>query len=41
MSADSRRIIVTEGCCQACDPHTVLVHRRNFPEIRPPASHTP
>lgn len=34
MSADPRRIIVTENCCQACDVHTVLVHHRNFPEMR-------
>ena len=34
MSADPRRIIVTESCCHACDVHTVLVHHRNFPEMR-------
>ena len=34
MSADPRRIIVTESCCHACDVHTVLVHHQNFPEMR-------
>ena len=33
-SADPRRIIVTESCCQACDVHTVLVHHETFPEMR-------
>ena len=34
MSADPRRIIVTESCCQACDVHTVQVYHQNFPEMR-------
>ena len=34
MSADPRRIIVTEGCCEACDAHTVLVHHQDFPKMR-------
>jgi len=34
MSADPRRIIVTESRCQACDVHTVLVYHRSFPEMR-------
>jgi hypothetical protein len=34
MSADPRRVIVTESCCQACDVHTVLVHHQDFPEMR-------
>ncbi len=34
MSADPRRIIVTESCCQACDVHTVQVFHQNFPEMR-------
>jgi hypothetical protein len=34
MSADPRRIIVTESCCQACDVHTVQVYHENFPEMR-------
>jgi hypothetical protein len=34
MSAASRRIIVTESCCQACDVHTVQVYHQNFPEMR-------
>ena len=34
MSADPRRIIVTESCCQACDVHTVQVYHRSLPEMR-------
>lgn len=34
MSADPRRIIVTESRCQACSVHTVHVHHQNFPEMR-------
>ena len=34
MSADPRRIIVTESCCQACDVHTVQVYHQSFPEMR-------
>ena len=34
MSADPRRIIVTETCCHACSVHTVHVHHENFPEMR-------
>jgi hypothetical protein len=34
MSADPRRIIVTESCCQGCDVHTVQVYHENFPEMR-------
>ena len=34
MSADPRRVIVTESCCQACDVHTVLVHHQGFPEMQ-------
>lgn len=34
MSADPRRVIVTESCCQACDVHTVYVHHESLPEFR-------
>lgn len=34
MSADPRRIIVTESCCHACSVHVVYVYHRNFPELR-------
>jgi hypothetical protein len=34
MSADPKRIIVTESCCQACGVHVVLVHHETFPEMR-------
>jgi hypothetical protein len=34
MSADPRRITVTESCCPACDVHTIQVHHQNFPEMR-------
>lgn len=34
MSADPRRIIVTESCCPACDVHTIQVHHQGFPEMR-------
>ena len=34
MSADSKRIIVTESCCHACRIHTFLVHHQAFPEMR-------
>jgi hypothetical protein len=34
MSADPRRISVTESCCHACGVHTVHVYHQNFPEMR-------
>ncbi len=34
MSADPRRIIVTENRCHACSARTVLVHHQSFPELR-------
>ena len=34
MSADPKRIIVTENCCHACRIHTFLVHHQSFPEMR-------
>lgn len=34
MSADPRKIVVTESCCGACDVHTVRVHHQIFPELR-------
>ncbi len=34
MSADPRRIIVTESCCRACDVHTIQVYHQGFPEMR-------
>lgn len=34
MSADPKRIIVTECCCEACSVHTVRVHHEHFPEMR-------
>jgi hypothetical protein len=34
MSADPRRVIVTDSCCQACDVHTVQVYHQYFPEMR-------
>jgi len=34
MSADPKRIIVTESCCHSCNVHTVLVHHQTFPELR-------
>ena len=34
MSADSKRIIVTESSCHACRIHTFLVHHKAFPEMR-------
>lgn len=34
MSADPKRIIVTESCCEACSVHTVRVHHEKFPEMR-------
>jgi len=34
MTADPRRIIVTESCCLACSVHTILVHHQTFPELR-------
>ncbi len=34
MSADSKRIIVTESRCHACSVHTIHVHHEHFPEMR-------
>lgn len=34
MSADPRRILVTESCCHACSTRTVHVHHQSFPEMR-------
>jgi hypothetical protein len=34
MSADPRRIIVTETCCHACSGRTVHVYHEHFPEMR-------
>ena len=34
MSADPRRIIVTETCCHACSVRTIHVHHEHFPEMR-------
>ena len=34
MSADPKRIIVTESRCQSCGVHVVLVHHETFPEMR-------
>ena len=34
MSNDPRRIIVTEGLCNACSTHAVHVHHEDFPEMR-------
>jgi hypothetical protein len=34
MSADPKRIIVTESRCHTCSVHTVLVHHQTFPELR-------
>ena len=34
MSADPRRIIVTETCCHACSVRTVHVYHEHFPEMR-------
>ncbi len=34
MSADPKRIIVTESCCHACSGPTILVHHQTFPEMR-------
>ena len=34
MSADPKRIIVTESCCPSCSVHTVLVHHQTFPELQ-------
>jgi hypothetical protein len=34
VSADPKRIIVIESCCQACSVHVVLVHHETFPEMR-------
>jgi hypothetical protein len=34
MDTDPRRIIVTEGCCQACNVETIYVHHRDFPEMQ-------
>jgi hypothetical protein len=33
-SADPKRVIVTEGCCQGCGVHVVLVGHETFPEMR-------
>ena len=34
MSADPKRIIVTESRCPSCSVHTVLVHHQTFPELQ-------
>ncbi len=34
MSADPKRIIVTESCCDFRSVHTVLVYHQTFPELR-------
>ena len=34
MSADPKRIIVTESRCHACHVHSFLVYHQSFPEMR-------
>ncbi len=34
MSAEPKRIVVTESCCHTCSAHTVLVHHQTFPELQ-------
>lgn len=34
MSADPKRIIVTESRCPSCSVHVVSVHHEAFPEMR-------
>ena len=34
MSADPKRMIVTESRCHACDARSFLVHHQTFPEMR-------
>jgi len=34
MSTDPRRVIVTEGCCSACNVDTIYVHHQNYPEMQ-------
>jgi hypothetical protein len=34
MSAEPKRIIVTESCCHTCSAHTVLVHHQTLPELQ-------
>ena len=34
MSADPKRIIVTESRCPSCGVHVVLIHHEAFPEMR-------
>jgi quercetin dioxygenase-like cupin family protein len=33
-NAQAGRIIVTEGCCPACDVRTIQVYHQSFPEMR-------
>ena len=33
MSADPKRIVVTESCCHACSVRTVHVYHNHFPEM--------
>lgn len=34
MSANPKRIIVSDSCCSACDVPTIRVYHQGFPEMR-------